>query len=442
MTNLQPSEKIFTPSNEQPNVIALVDCNSFYCSCERVFQPHLNNKPVIVLSNNDGCVVARTDEAKALQIKMGEPYFKIRELCEANKVHVFSSNYVLYGDMSRRVMKTLSDFSPEMEVYSIDEAFLSLKGFSHKNLSAYAHEIRTTVLQNTGLPVSVGIAPTKVLAKIANTYAKKNKLSTRGVFNLLDPNSVDSILRTFPVEDVWGIGRKSALKLNSIGIKSALDLKYANEFQIQRLLTIVGKRIVQELKGIPCLDLELEKKDNQQIISSRSFGKPVFDLASLQESVANHVTSAAEKLRKQECLVDSIMVFIQTNPFKNTPQYYNSSTMKFLTGTSVTNKLIKRAFQCLDSIYKDGFEYKKAGVVFMGIHKRTLCQMDLFGTHDTIEENTLMETLDGVNQNQGRGTLKFAACGIDPFWKMLSQMKSQNYTTRWSEILAVGNSSK
>jgi DNA polymerase V len=418
--------------------IALVDCNSFYCSCERVFQPHLNRKPVIVLSNNDGCVVARTDESKALGIKMGEPYFKIREFCKKNGVQVFSSNYTLYGDMSRRVMTTLTQFTPEMEVYSIDEAFLSLKGFALNTLSDYGHEIRQTVFQNSGIPVSVGIAPTKVLAKVANAYAKKNKVATQGVFNLMDPQTVDPILKKFPVEDVWGIGRKSAAKLKARGLHTAFDLKNANEFEIQRMLTIVGKNILRELKGIPCFDLEIEKKDQQQIISSRSFGQPIFDLASLREAVANHVSTAAEKLRKQDALTKTIMVFIQTNPFKNTPQYYNSCTMDLLSGSAITNKLIKSAFECLDRIYRDGYEYKKAGVMFMNLQKRSQSQMDLFYKHDSAEELKLMSTLDEINQFEGRGTLKFAACGINPFSKMLSDMKSRAYTTRWSDLLEVG----
>jgi DNA polymerase V len=419
--------------------IALIDCNSFYCSCERVFQPKLNNKPIIVLSNNDGCVVARTDEAKLLGIQMGTPYFKIRDFCKSNEVYVFSSNYVLYGDMSRRVMKTINDFVSEMEIYSIDEAFISLNSIDTKYLTEFSHTIRSSILQNTGIPVSIGIAPTKVLAKVANAYAKKNKKETQCVYNLMDSHKADSILKIFPVGEIWGIGRKSAAKLNTIGINNAFELKYSNEFQIQRLLSIIGKRIAQELKGIPCLELEVQKKDNQQIISSRSFGKPVYDLSALREAVANHITTASEKLRQQNCVTNAITVFIQTNPFKNTTQYYNSSTINLLSGSSVTNKLIKHAFICLDRIYKKGFEYKKTGIIFMCIQKNFETQMDLFNTHDSQKENTLMQTMDHINKTEGRGTLKFAACGLNPFWKMLSEMRSSHYTTRWATLLEVGD---
>jgi DNA polymerase V len=419
------------------NIFALVDCNSFYCSCERVFQPSLNSKPIVVLSNNDGCIVARTDEAKSLGIKMGEPYFKVKNLLTQKNVKVFSSNYALYGDMSRRVMKTLSEFTPEMEVYSIDEAFLSLNGFKKETLFNYGLEIKKTVYQNTGIPVSIGIGPTKVLAKIANHYAKKNKVSTRGVVNLFDMETSDQILKQVPVADIWGIGRQSAKKLETIKIKTAFDLKNANERMIQKILTITGRRIVEELRGISCISLELDQTDKKQIVSSRSFGKQVFKIEELREAVANHITTATEKLRKQKCITNSLLVFVQTNPFKNVPQYYNSATMDLLSGTSATNKLIKYAFNCLDSIYKDGFEYKKVGVILLDIQKKSSSQLDLFSSHDGSSDDQLMEALDKVNAIQGKGTLKFAACGIDQFWKMLSEMKSPNYSTRWIDLLKV-----
>lgn len=417
-------------------MIALVDCNSFYCSCERVFKPQLNGKPVIVLSNNDGCAVARTDEAKALGIKMGDPYFKIKPLCEKNNVHVFSSNYSLYGDLSRRVMRVLYEFAPEMEIYSIDEAFLSFKGMS-KDLVEYSMEIKNTVSQYTGIPVSVGIGPTKVLAKVANHYAKKNKTATKGVFQIGTDRQSDLILKNFPVADVWGIGRRSAEKLATLNIKSAYDLKYSNESVIQKVLTIVGRRIVYELRGVPCIDLELDLAVKKQIVSSRSFGQPVFSKEDLREAIANHVSTACEKLRKQKCLSRSLLVFVQTNPYKNVPQYYNSATMNLLSGSSATHKLIGYAFRCLDSVYREGFEYKKVGVILMDIRTKSSSQLDLFCSHDTAKEDELMMTLDKVNELQGRGTLKFAACGVTQFWKMLSEMKSQHYTTRWSELLKV-----
>ncbi len=424
------------PSTASDKIFALVDCNSFYCSCERVFQPKLQNKPVIVLSNNDGCAVARSDEAKALGIQMGDPFFKIKDIVKKHDVKVFSSNYSLYGDMSRRVMQTLATFSPDMEVYSIDEAFLSLKGFERRDLIQYALEIKEKVYQQTGIPVSIGIGPTKVLAKAANKISKKNKTQTKGVFDIRDPLLQEKILRSFPVEDIWGIGRKSSQKLLNYNIKSAYDLRNANEYFVQKLLTIVGRRILQELRGESCLDLE-DIKNKKQIISSRSFGRPVTSIQELQEATANHITNACEKLRRQKSTTQSLAVFIQTNPFKNTPQYYNSAHVTLLSGTCVTNKLISKAFELLNSIFKKGFEYKKVGVVLSSIHPEKTPQLDFFGEFDSLREIKLMRTLDGINEREGKNTVKFAACGIHQFWKMLSQMKTPAYTTRVSEFLKV-----
>ncbi len=419
------------------HIFALVDCNSFYCSCERVFKPSLAHKPVVVLSNNDGCIVARTDEAKKIGLKMGEPYFKVKDFCKKNGVSVFSSNYALYGDMSRRVMRILSSYVPEMEIYSIDEAFLSLNGFKKSTLATMAFEMRRDILQSTGIPVSIGIAPTKVLAKAANNFAKKNKELTKGVVSIFELENVDSILAQTPVADVWGIGRKSAEKLSTMKIKSARDLKYSDERVIQQVLTITGRRIVQELRGESCISLDLMQTDKKQIISSRSFGKSVVDISELRESIANHISTASEKLRKQKCSTQSILIFIQTNPFKNVPQYYNSVTVSLMTGTAVTNKLIGHAMRALDSIYQKNYEYKKVGIILMDIQKKSASQLDFFKTYDSPQENQMMEMLDHINAMHGRGTLKFAACGIDQFWKMLSGMKSPNYSTRWSDILNI-----
>lgn len=418
-------------------IFALVDCNSFYCSCERVFRPDLNNKPVVVLSNNDGCVVARTDEVKALGLPAWEPYFKIKDDIKKHNVHVFSSNYTLYGDMSGRVMNTLAQFAPEMEVYSIDEAFLSFTGMEKMNLTEYSKQIRKTVLQNTGIPTCIGIGPTKVLAKVANKVAKKDKIRTQGVFNLCDPEYREKVLKVFPVEDIWGIGKQSAKKLHEHKIKTAWQLKQADPSYIQRFLTIVGSRIVKELDGISCLDLETDVEDRKQIVSSRSFGRQVKSITEIQESIANHVTTACEKLRKQNLMCKNITVFVQTNPFKNAPQYHNSANMDLLSGTSVTPKLIKNAFKLLDAIYKEGFEYKKCGVIFNDLYSKNTQQLDFFGRSDTLEQEAFMETIDKLNKFHGKGSVKFAACGIDQFWKMLSEMKSPCYTTRWSELLKV-----
>ena len=417
--------------------IALVDCNSFYCSCERLFRPALNNKPVIVLSNNDGCAIARTDEAKALGIEMGAPYFKIKEFCKKNNVTVFSSNYTLYGDMSRRVMTTLSEFTPELEIYSIDEAFLSLQEFSDKDLTQYGKEIKFTVFQHTGIPVSVGIAPTKVLAKLANKLAKKNK--NLGVLFLKNEKDIEEALKNFPVGDIWGIGRQSVKKLAEYKIKSALNLRDANEHIIQKILTIQGRRIVRELRGESCINLELAQQNKKQIISSRSFGRSVKELEELKESIANHITSAAEKLRRQKSLTKSITVFVQTNPFKNVPQYFNSGFINLLSGTSNTSQLIKCSFKVLEEIYKSNFEYKKCGIMLSDLHLKSSSQLDLFGTDDSEKDDCQMQTVDFINTIHGRGSIKPAACGIDQFWKMLSLMKSPCFTTRWSELPHIGN---
>lgn len=413
-------------------MIALVDCNSFYCSCERVFNPKLKNRPVIVLSNNDGCAVARTNEAKALGIKMGVPFFKVKDICKRHNVAVYSSNYALYGDISSRVMRTLSTFTPEMEIYSVDEAFLNLSGFS--NLKQYGLEIKEKVKKDIGIPVSVGIAPTKVLAKIANHIAKKNP-ETNGSF-VLHPDN-EEVLRKFPVEDIWGIGRQSAIKLRSHKITNALELKKSNEFFIQRKLTIVGRRILRELNGESCIDLEMDVKDRKEILASKSFGKSVRTLEGLKEAVATHISTGAEKLRKQESVARYVQVFIHTNPHKNIPQYAKSGFSKLMVGTSATNKLIRVAFEVLNQIFKEGYEYKKCGIILADFVKKKESQMDLFGVHDSLQDDQLMVALDKVNQRQGRHTLKFASCGIYQDWKMLSKMRSKCYTTRWSELLVV-----
>ena len=337
------------PSLATPNVFALVDGNSFYCSCERVFNPSLNNQPVVVLSNNDGCAVSRSDEAKALGIKMGDPLHLIKDIVKRNRVRVYSSNYALYGDLSARMMSTLAQFTPEMEVYSIDEAFLSLDGFGNRDLSEYAREIRKVVRRDTGIPTAIGIGPTKVLAKVANRLAKKNNRND-GVLNLCDRATQEEVLHALPVEDVWGIGARSAVKLNHAGVRTAKQLRDANLDEMQKLLTIVGRRIVLELRGESCLALEMIQEDRKQIVCSKSFGRPVCTLAELQEAVANYVTRACEKLRRQDGICHTMSVFFQTNRFKDGPQYYNSGMIKMDAGTSSTVRLSAAANRVLEQI--------------------------------------------------------------------------------------------
>lgn len=422
------------------DIIALVDCNSFYCSCERVFRPDLWGKPVAVLSNGDGAIVSRTDELKALGVgKMSEPYFKVKEEFKKLGVHVFSSNYSLYANMSNRVMQVLSEFTPELEIYSIDEAFLSLKGFENYNLVDYCKKIKEAVYRNTGIPVSIGIGPTKVLAKVANHVAKKNKVKTGCVFSLMDEKNRILTLKSFPVSEVWGIGWQSTQKLANNQIYTAYDLMNANQKFIQKNLTIVGSRIQEELKGVSCINLQLIEADKKQIISSRSFDNYITTLEQLKESVALHVSEVAIKLRKQKLIAKNMSVFIQTNPYSkiHLNQYSNSCSMNLLSGSSHTGKLIKYAFNCLEQIYKDGYYYKKAGVVVNDLVKKSGSQLDFFYTFDTDKEDETMRSLDQINADHGKHTLKYAALGIDRDWEIKFKLKSPNYTTRWSDLLVV-----
>lgn len=425
-------------TSNSKKIFALVDGNSFYCSCERVFNPALARKPVIVLSNNDGCAVSRTDEAKALGIEMGAVFYKIKHLVQKHDIHVFSSNYTLYGDMSARMMNILSEFVPQIEIYSIDEAFLDLSGMSQWNLTEYAQTIRQTVLQQIGIPTCVGVGPTKVLAKVGNKLAKKNKEQTQGVVNLCDERDRDTALKKLAVEDIWGVGRKSAEKLRRLKIYTAYELQQADPEKIRKVLTVVGARLVEELRGLSCIDLETDIEDRKQIVSSRSFGRAVTAKTEVQESLANHVSTAAEKLRKQNLLCRSLTLFIQTNPFKiGSPQYFNSATIRLMSGTSVTSKLIRQAFHGLDHIFRDGYEYKKAGVILNDLVKKDAVQTDFFEQYDQPEEDHLMSVIDAINQYHGQGTIKFAACGIHQFWKMLSEMKTPCYTTRLTDLKCV-----
>jgi len=430
------------PSPATPNVFALVDGNSFYCSCERVFNPSLNNQPVIVLSNNDGCAVSRSDEAKALGIKMGDPLHLIQDIVKRNRVRVYSSNYALYGDLSARMMSTLAQFTPEMEVYSIDEAFLSLDGFGNRDLSEYAREIRRVVRRDTGIPTAIGIGPTKVLAKVANRVAKKNSKND-GVLNLCDRATQEEVLHALPVEDVWGIGARSAAKLNHVGVHTAKQLRDANLDEMQRLLTIVGRRIVLELRGESCLALEMIQEDRKQIVCSKSFGRPVYTLAELQEAVANYVTRACEKLRRQDGICHTMSVFVQTNRFKDGPQYYNSGMIKMDAGTSSTVRLSAAANHVLEQIFCEGIEYKKAGVIFSDIRPSASVQFSLFddqGQHS--QDAKVMKVMDAINARMGRNTLKIGACGNTspseaPAWEMQAKMRTPCYTTRWADLLKV-----
>ena len=420
--------------------IALVDCNAFFCSCEIAFRPDLEARPVIVLSNNDGNVVARNRQAKALGIAMAAPFFQLRELITRHQVAYFSSNYALYADMSARVMQTLAPFSPQMEIYSIDEAFLSLKGMEDFNLTALGQSIKQKIWQDVHIPVSVGIAPTKVLAKLANHLAKTST-KAQGVVDLSSKKYHDQALALVPVEEIWGIGRQSAAKLRYLGIRTAKDFRdYPHNGQIQKLLTKVGGQIQQELQGTSCLPLQEFAAKKKQIISSRSFGHPVYLLEELQEAVANFITTAAEKLRAQASECSLLSVYVQTNPFKNTPQYYNLATGPFAAPTADTPHLIKRGWQLLASIFRPGYEYKKAGIWLGEISDVSGRQMDLFGAGDSPLQQQAMATCDRINQRFGPKAIQPAACGArntQQLWKTLRSHQSPHYTTAWSDILKV-----
>ena len=425
------------------NVVALIDCNNFYCSCEQVFNASIQQRPVIVLSNNDGCVVARSNEARALGIKMGQPVFEIRDLIEQHEVVLFSSNYSLYADMSARVMSTLSAFSPRAEVYSIDESFLDVSHIQPECLDAYGHQIRETVWRFTGIPVSVGIASTKTLAKVANEVVKHNPCY-QGVLNLTryTEEELDELLASLAIKDVWGIGPRYAQRLQTgRNICTAKELKYTDEYWIRRRFSIIVQRTVLELRGIACIPLETEPKPKKGIMTAKSFGRPVVSLEELEEAVATYTARAVEKLRSQESAASSLTVFLQTNPFKvDEPQYARSLTRVLSFPTSFTPDFLGVALEMVRSIYKPGVSYKKAGVYLSRITSQEALQTDLFGDYSIEREYKkarLMAILDCINEWWGQHTVFFGAQGIGREWKMRQERRSPRFTTQWGEILVV-----
>jgi DNA polymerase V len=419
-----------------PPVFALVDCNNFYASCERVFNPILEGKPIVVLSNNDGCVVARSNEAKALGIGMGVPEFQIRPLLRAHHVHVFSSNYTLYGDMSQRVMETLGQFSPDVEIYSIDEAFLSLVGFEHRGLTEHGRLIRRTVPQWTGIPVSVGIAETKTLAKIANRIAKRTP-DTGGVFDLLACSDRDALLGRVAVEDVWGIGPNHAHMLKQHGITTAFQLRAVDDQWIRKRMGIVGLRLVMELRGVSCLDLEQCPSPKQSLTCSRAFGTLISTLAEMEEAVSVYASRVAEKLRREQLAATVLTVCLTTNEFKEGPQYSNALTLKLPIVTDSTADLIRYALHGIRAIYRDGYRYKKAGVMLTGLVPISQTQADLFDSQDRRKSTRLMSALDSINDRWGAGTLQYASSGITKAWKTQFHRHSPAYTTDWNALPVV-----
>jgi len=420
------------------NVLALIDVNNFYVSCERAFSAAIQSKPTIVLSNNDGCAVARSNDVKQW-IKMGQPVFEVEDSIKEHDIQVFSSNYTLYATMSDRVMRVLSQFSPSLEVYSIDEAFADLAPLSIDDLTEYGKTMRERVLQYTGLPVSVGIASTKCLCKIANEIVKHDP-SYEGVLDLtvLPDEQVDTFLSHVAIEDVWGIGRKYAAFLQNHGIMTARDLKYADELWIRKYLTVTGHRIVLELRGISCIPLEIVRPTKKGIMCAKTFGQEIQDYTELAEAVACYVARAAEKLRSQDSQAALLTVFIRTNHFNTSiPYYENSHTIRLPFPTSFTPDLITSALKGLEAIFQDGFTYKKAGVMLSKIIPLAHVQPDLFGDvslFDYYRKRKLMTVVDAINAIYGRDSLYFAVQGSTRSWKMRQSQLSGRFTTQWREI--------
>ena len=415
-------------------MIALVDCNNFYASCERVFRPDLEKKPIVVLSNNDGCVIARSNEAKKLGIKMGEPAFKKREVFERNKIKTFSTNFILYGDMSKRVMSILRNNSKEIEIYSIDEAFIECY---NEDLNSYATNLRKKVKQWTGIPVSVGIAKTKVLAKIANHIAKKYRKS--GIFILDSKEIIEKALKFTAVEEIWGIGRKHARRFKECGINTAYDLTCIEESWIKKKFSIVVLRIAKELKGIKCLDIESQYKTKKNICTSRSFGNPTSDYNTIKEAISTFAVRCCEKLRKQKTSTSELRIFIYTNPFNpKHRQYYGTKKIQLERATNDNQIIVQEVIKGLQKIYKKGYIYKKAGVIVGNITQENQVQLNLFDQIRNREKYTkISKVIDRINSSMGRDKLRIATQGFDRKWKMKQEQLSQCYTTRIDEILTV-----
>ena len=422
-------------------MFALVDCNNFYASCERVFNPALHLRPVVVLSNNDGCIIARSEEAKALGIQMGMPEFKCRPLLKQHDVAVFSSNYALYGDMSSRVMMTLASLAPEIEVYSIDEAFLDMTSFARFDLTKYGRLIRRTVRQHTGIPVCVGMAPTKTLAKIANRQAKKNP-HYQGVCVLATAEEIRTALERTKVEDIWGIGRQWSKLLQANRIESAADLAAAPAAWVKKHLHLVGARIQVELQGTSCLTMELVRPAKQSICTSRSFGRSVTLHEELQQAVATFAARCAVKLRKENSLASLLTVFIATSPFdESCKRYWGTRTASLPSPTSDSMTILRAAQTMLEGIFRAGMSYKKAGVLVSGIVPKEArsTTLSLFAEEELLpneRDKKIMQVMDAINQRYGRGAVRLAAENPGS-WKPQQERLSARYTTRWDDIIEV-----
>jgi DNA polymerase V len=414
---------------------ALVDCNNFYVSCERIFNPKLIGRPIVVLSNNDGCIITRSAEAKVLGIKMGEPYFKAKQIIQKNNVKVFSSNYALYGDISQRVMETLSGFSPDVEIYSIDEAFLGFNGFRNYELNSYCRNMREKVKKWVGIPVSIGLSETKTLAKMANHLAKKN-LNYQGVCILKNKASIDKALRETKINDVWGIGNRSSIFLKKYNIRTAKDFTFLDRQWIRKNMGVVGEKIYFELQGVSCLDLELIPSNKKSCCVSRSFSKPVEKLNDLEESISNYGTRVSKKIRDEKLVTQSMSVFILTNHFnKGEKQYSNSIKLQLPFPTNDSLKIVKRALEGVRQIYRSGYRYKKAGIILYELDKASQIRglLDI----DRDQSNSMMRTIDQINYRHGNSTIKLASEGVEKKWEMKREKMSPCYTTRFDELIEV-----
>ena len=415
-------------------MFALADCNNFFASCERVFRPDLQGKPVIVLSNNDGCTIARSNEAKALGIKMGAPFFKIKDIVRRHNVAVFSGNMALYGDMSQRVRWVLEEFAPGIEVYSIDEAFLDLRGMKNIDFDAYAKRISAQCWKMTSIPVSVGIAPTKTLAKIASKLCKQYP-KLRGGCYMHRPQDIEKVLRKFPIEDVWGIGRRTAPKLKARGVNTAYEFTQLPEGVVRMMLGIGGVRTWKELRGIPCLEFEDGFEAKQSICVSRSFSSEIYEVKELQEQIANFASAMASKLRKQQSVTSEMVVFAYTNRFREeVPQIHANTLVPFITPTAEERIIIAQAVSAAKTLFKQGFGYKKAGVIATKIVSEKHVMHSLFEDREAVErEHKITSALDAINAAFGKGTIKLAVQGSGEI-KSSSENQSPHYTTRWSDI--------
>lgn len=420
-------------------MFALCDVNSFYASCETVFRPDLKGRPVVVLSNNDGCVIARSPEAKPF-VKMGEPYFKQKDMFRRHGIIAFSSNYELYADMSNRVMTTLEELSPRCEIYSIDEAFCDLTGVRNcRDLTDFGREIRETVLRRTHLTVGVGIAQTKTLAKLANHAAKQWQRQTGGVVDLSNLERQRKLMALLPVDEVWGVGRRISKKLEAMGIKTVLQLADTDIRFIRKHFNVVLERTVRELRGEPCLGLEEFAPVKQEIVCSRSFGGRITEYHEMRQAICSYASRAAEKLRGEHQYCRFISAFVKTSPFAlNEPYYGNSVSVKLLTPTQDSRDIITAATKCLDIIWRDGHRYQKAGVMLGDFYSQGVAQLNLFDDNAPRKNSEkLMKVLDHLNAKDGRGTLYFAGQGIQTAWQMKRDMLSPRYTTRFSDLLKV-----